>query len=104
VKWPQVLEDDESEAAPLGPVFERWMDEYGQCVQAEPLRPRAAGSSAVVDDVPGSVLLAAEEQDLLSGGGWDFFDLQDAYALQEMEEADRRRQESWRGAEGGFHE
>src|SRR5205085_763377 len=83
-QWPRLLEEDESEAAPLGPLFERWMDEYGQCVRAEPLRPRAAGSSAVAGDGPGIVLLAAEEQDLLAGGGWDYFDLQEAYALQEL--------------------
>jgi hypothetical protein len=109
-QWPQILQDDELGEAPLAPLFERWMDEYGQCVQPESLRSRlapggpAAGELAAAGDEACKALLAAEEQDLPGYGGWDYLDLQEAYALQEIDEMERRREEPWRDWEGGFHE
>src|SRR5439155_6879202 len=68
-KWPQILQDDESGESPLAPLFEQWMDSYGECVQPQSIRTRlTAGDSSVGEsaagDGAGARLLAADEQDL----------------------------------------
>jgi hypothetical protein len=103
-QWPRVLEDHESGAAPLGPTFERWMDEYGQSVHPESIRTRLGAGGAASGDAGEAALLAADGQDVSAYGGWDYLDLQEAYALQELEDMERRRGTSWRGGRGGFHE
>ena len=101
-KWPQVLLDDEAETSPLGPLFEGWMNEYAHCVESEQLRARLGVDPAA--DGSSAALVAAEETNVSEYVGWDYLDLQEAYALQELDEIERRRLESWRGGEGGFHE
>ena len=93
----------------LAPLFEQWMDSYGECVQPQSIRTRlTAGDSSVGEsaagDGAGARLLAADEQDLPSYGGWDYLDFLEASALQEMDDMERRREESWMDWEGGFHE
>jgi hypothetical protein len=93
--WPGVLAEHEAGAQPLTELTRAWQEEYAANVHPEPL---PWGSGLVTADAPG------EENDLPGPGGWDYLDLQRAYALQEMQEEYRRRLNTCRGAAEGAYE
>jgi hypothetical protein len=97
--WPGVLAEHEAGAQPLTELTRAWQEEYASNVHPEPLTWRSGVMPA--DDAG---LIAVEENDLPGSGGWDYLDLQQAYALQDMQEEHRRRLNTCRGAAEGAYE
>ncbi len=97
--WPGVLAEHEAGAQPLTELTRAWQEEYASNVHPEPL-PWGSGL-APADDAG---LIAVEEDDLPGPGGWDSLDLQQAYALQEMQEQQQRRLNTCRRAGEGAYE